>query len=278
MKKLISSLLMVISITSHASPNKILIVLSSEKKITLQNGVQHPTGYFLSELMVPAKALKEAGYELVFATPKGNQPTMDKISDSAAWFGDNTQKYQEIKRLLISLDGLRNPYTLSDIRKQNLDDYAGIFIPGGHAPMEDLLIDEDLGTLLNYFHSTQKITGLICHGPIALLSALQDPTSFVNEIAQGKQAKGTNWIYQGYNMTSFSNNEEKQEEPGEDNALGGFIKFYPNQALRQAGGNITVKEKWHSHVVRDRELITAQNPMSDVEFTKTFLQALNELK
>jgi len=38
-------------------------------------------------------------------------------------------------------------------------------------------------------------------------------------------------------MTSFSTLEEMQEEPGQDNALGGFVRFYPDQALDGATGD-----------------------------------------
>lgn len=278
MKKLIISLMVLFSIGAQAAPMKILVILSSESKISLKDGVIHPTGFFLSELMVPVKGLIEAGYEPVFATPKGNAPVMDKISDSAFWFGGDEKKYQEIKKLLGSLSGLSRPFQLAEIRRQNLRQYAGILIPGGHAPMEDLLVNKDLGALLKYFHRTQKVTALICHGPIALLSTLPSPSTFTEEIAAGETPSSQPWIYRGYRMTSFSTNEEKQEEPGQDNALGGFVKFYPDQALLTAGGQIVVADKWQSHVIRDRELITAQNPMSDMEFTKALLEALNEGK
>lgn len=263
---------------AQAAPKKVLVVLSSENKITLANGVVHPTGFFLSELMVPVKGLIEAGYEPVFATPQGNEPAIDKISDSAFWFGGGEAKYQEIKRLFSQLDGIKTPLKLADVRRQNLSQYAGILVPGGHAPMEDLLVNKDLGKLLHYFHQTEKPTALICHGPIALLSTLQDPVGFTQALADGNSTTAQGWIYQDYAMTIFSTPEEQQEEPGQDNALGGFVKFYPDDALRLAGGKVSAAGKWQSHVVRDRELITAQNPMSDVEFTKALVEALNEGK
>jgi putative intracellular protease/amidase len=41
-------------------------------------------------------------------------------------------------------------------------------VPGGHAPMQDLLADPALGRLLRAFHAEGKTTALVCHGPIAL--------------------------------------------------------------------------------------------------------------
>jgi putative intracellular protease/amidase len=238
----------------------ILVVLSSENKITLKDGITHPTGYFLSELAVPLQAMMDAGYEPFFATPKGNAPTMDKISDSEMWFGGDIVKYKKAQALLNSLSGLKSPLALKDIvGHENL--FAGVFVPGGHAPMEDLYKDVNLGNILKNFHAAGKVTGLICHGPIALLSA-----------GRGDQ----DWIYKGYKMTSFSTAEEMQEEPGQDNVLGGYVKFYPDQALRAAGADVSVADKWQSHVVKDRELITGQNPFSDHEFADAMVKALNQ--
>ena len=278
MKQILMTILLGLSLTANAKPKKVLVVLSGETKITLKDGVIHSTGFYLNELMIPVKALIEESYEPIFATPNGVQPTMDQVSDSAYWFGGDEQAYLQIKNLFKTLRGLNQTYSLAEIRKQNLSEYAAILVPGGHAPMEDLLYDKNLGFLLSYFHHAKKTTALICHGPIALLSSLPDSNLFVNELIEGKTSTDQNWIYNGYQMTSFSTMEEKQQEPGQDNALGGFVKFYPDQALAQAGGRISVTDKWQSHVVRDRELITAQNPMSDAEFTKTLILALKEVK
>jgi len=278
MKILFLALSLIMSISVYSAPKKVLVILSSENKITLKEGKVHPTGFFLSELMVPMKSIIEAGYEPVIATPSGKKPYMDKVSDSASWFDGDEKKYQEAKALLKSLRYLSDPLSLEKVRKGNLSQFSGFFVPGGHAPMEDLLINPDLGEIFKYFHQEKKPTGLICHGPIALLSSLPRASEFTYSLAQGKKPVNSKWIYEGYKMTSFNTDEEKQEEPGQDNALGGYVKFYPNEALKLAGGVITVGDKWKSHVIRDRELITAQNPMSDKEFAKVFLEALKEEK
>ena len=70
--------------------------------------------------------------------------------------------------------------------------------------------------------------------------------------------------------------EEQQEEVGQDNMLGGWVKFYPDEALDVAGGKVLVRaQKWQSNVVHDRELITGQNPFSDQNFAKEFVSALD---
>lgn len=271
-----------------APSKKILVVVSSEDKITLKDGIVHPTGFFLSEMMVPVQALVKAGYTPVFANPRGNTPAMDVISDSAFWFR-NQDEYVAIRSAFDALSQIKNPKRLSDVIDEGLDQYAGVFLPGGHAPMEDLLKDKDMGKIFKYFHAKGKPTALICHGPIALLSALDDSERFVQALSDlgiGKKVSAEelasltkNWIYQGYKMTAFSTKEEQQEEPGQDDALKGFVKFYPDEALGNAGGHVLVNAiKWRSNVVVDRELITGENPFSDRELAAEFIKALKTQK
>ena len=73
-------------------------------------------------------------------------------------------------------------------------------------------------------------------------------------------------------MTVFSTPEEQQQE--NDTALGGFVRYYAAEALTKAGGLLEAGAPWTSHAVQDRELITAQNPMSEGEFTPLLMKAL----
>ena len=123
---------------------------------------------------------------------------------------------------------------ISDVIALGLDQYDGVFFPGGHAPMVDLLESPDVRTVLDYFHATAKPTALICHGPISLLAALPNATDFVaklrrsGDISGEAQAIAQDWIYKGYQMTIFSTAEEQHAEAGQ---LGGKVLFYPDFAL-----------------------------------------------
>jgi putative intracellular protease/amidase len=242
----------------------VLIVLSGESKITLNKDksgkfeTTHATGFFLSELMVPAKEILDAGYDVTVATPYGTKPVMDAVSDDAFWFGGDESSYRSYRALCEELGlcgkggvGTAETKSFDLILAQGLHHYAAVFLPGGHAPMEDLYKDKRLGAILRYFHENRKPTALICHAPIALLSTLQEPGKFGDLLSQLSTSNGDkskniqeqlaqlsdNWIYRGYQMTSFSTKEEQQEEPGgADNVLGGYVKFYPDEALDYAGG------------------------------------------
>ena len=68
----------------------------------------------------------------------------------------------------------------------------------------------------------------------------------------GAHAKAQGWIYSGYKMTIFSTAEEQQREPLE---IGGKVLFYPDFALRTAGGDVSVVRAFGAgFVVQDREL------------------------
>jgi putative intracellular protease/amidase len=85
-------------------------------------------------------------------------------------------------------------------------------------------------------------------------------------------AKG--WQYAGYEMTIFSASEEKWVE---NEILHGKMYFNMPQALRAAGGDVTVTQvDFEPHVIVDRELITGQNPRSDHLVGEKLIKALDE--
>lgn len=285
MKLLITVLMATLSLNAHAG-KKILVVLSSKDQISLKDAKPHPTGFFLSEMMVPLQAMRAAGYEPVFVTPEGGKlPAMDKVSDTAMpWFGQAKEadaKYKKYKGAYDELAAMKetgnlgNPKTLKEVAEGDLNQFAGLYVPGGHAPMEDLYKDPNLGKLLHHMHDQRKPTGAICHGPIALLSSMKDPDKFTKDLENGKNPKpDDDWIYKDCPMASFTTSEEQQEEPGQDNVLGGHVRFYPDQALRNAGAKIPPTAKWSSIVKDCDELITGQNPFSDEELGKKMVAAL----
>jgi putative intracellular protease/amidase len=133
--------------------------------------------------------------------------------------------------------------------------------------------------VLRHFHKTSKPTAVLCHGGISLLAALPNSTEVVAALsagdAAGARAKAQGWIYSGYKMTVFSTAEEQQREPLE---IGGKVLFYPDFALRTAGGDVSVVAPWQSYVLQDHELISGQNPFSDQALLNLLLPALNRKK
>lgn len=260
--------------TSHAAEPKgqVLVLLSSENQLALKDGKSYPTGYYLNEFGVPADQLLKAGYELVLVTPKGNAPSVDKTSLDSMYFAGDAAEMQRIQQVVAGLAGIKDSLSLQQVLASDLDQYEGLLIPGGHAPLIDLANNPQVGTLLKHFNQAGKPTAAICHGPIALLSAQADPQGYEAALARGEQPAAQDWTYQGYRMTIFSTPEEVIFE---SSLKGDKIRYYPGQAMSAAGGQLQYAEAWQPKVVVDRELITGQNPFSDHLLAKTLIEALN---
>jgi putative intracellular protease/amidase len=140
--------------------------------------------------------------------------------------------------------------------------------------MVDLMESEALGTALMHFHRTGKPTAMLCHGPIAFVATVKDPTAFRKAVVAGgataAKAMTAGWAYAGYKMTLLSNVEEVSKEQ----ALGGRMPFYIEDVVRDAGAVISVGPPAQPYVVVDREVITGQNPASDEQLTDAVLAAL----
>jgi putative intracellular protease/amidase len=92
-------------------------------------------------------------------------------------------------------------------------------------------------------HGAGKPIAALCHGPAALLSA--------------PEIDGV-WMFDGYRMTAFTDEEEDQTKPGK---IG--MPWYLEAALKNRGAIFDDGDAaWVSHVVVDRNLITGQNPGS----------------
>ena len=275
MKKILQRLTLVAASTTSmfavAGEGEVLVILSSETTMDLADGQSIETGYYLNEFGVPAKALVDAGYELVLATPKGNAPQVDKKSVSTDYFDGNEAKMQSIQRFVASLPDIKDTASLSEILAGDLSQYEAVFIPGGHAPLIDLANNPEVGEILRHFNKQGKPTAAICHGPITLLSAQVQPNSYYQAIKDGEKASANNWIYDGYKMTIFSDPEERVFESSLE---GKKLKFYPAMAMERAGGNMAFASEWQPNVVVDRELITGQNPFSDKLLAEKLLEML----
>jgi putative intracellular protease/amidase len=92
-----------------------------------------------------------------------------------------------------------------------------------------------------------------CHGPAGLLSATDDDGAFV---------------FAGRRLTVFTNEEELGGGTGEN------TPWLVEDALRDKGAVIENAAAWTSHVIRDGNLITGQNPQSSEDVAKEVIKAL----
>jgi len=245
---------------------KVLIIMSDASSFPLYNvgsdskTVDQPSGYFLMELAKPLQGLLDAGYEVTFASPEGKEPTPDPLSVSLAAFAGN---YFEKKRELDLIErmkkenGFSRPRRFPEISDDELESYAGVFIPGGHAPLTDLGDNPELGRILSHFHQNHKPTAAICHGPWAFLST--------------KYAGDKQFAYKGYKLTSWSDAEEKFMETvafrGEVDKVEGALR---NEGAEMVEGVSTSL----GYITVDKEVVSAANPMGADALGKKFIEML----
>lgn len=254
----------------------ILVIGSNATRIEVQSG-WGATGQYLNETVVPAMALIDAGYRVLLATPDGTAPHIDPASDSAAHFDGDEAAYRRARTFFYSDPSMTQVHTLKQVIDEGLDRFAGLFVPGGQAPVVDLMQSAELGAILRHFHAAAKPTALLCHGPIAVVAAMEQAPAFRAALIVGDTAKAAElaagWPYAGYRMTVFSASEEKIVE---DHILHAKMHFDMPQALTAAGGRvITTSVDFEPHVIVDRELITGQNPRSDHPIAKALIDALD---
>lgn len=162
---------------------------------------------------------------------------------------------------------------MARVKRIGYDKFDAVFIPGGHFPVQDLLKDKELGQLLTNFHDKNKLTGMTCHGTIALLSTIPDARGYVAMLESGKRsAPSSKWIYAGYKMTAFTDEEEEQSKAF---LGGGQMKLFPQDALVAAGGAFSEAKPWSENVVEDRELISGQTPQSAKAVANAMLKKLH---
>lgn len=255
---------------------KVLVLGSNATQIEVLGG-HAATGQYLNETVVPAMALIAAGYELVLATPNGTKPIIDPASDSAMHFDDDVAAYEQAKAFYANDPSMNAVRTLRAVIADGLDQFAGVFVPGGQAPVVDLMQDAETGTILRHFHAKSRPTALLCHGPIALVSAMANAPAFRAALIAGDDAGArelaAEWPYAGYRMTIFSASEETYVE---EQVLQAKLYFSMPQALSDAGGEVIVTPvDFAPHVVIDRELITGQNPRSDHPVARALIEALD---
>jgi len=248
--------------TTSTVPKKVLIIVSDAKSFPYKkpDGTtkEQPSGYFLMELAKPLTKLLDAGYEVTFASPKGEEPKPDPLSESLLAFAGNyverRREHELVEGKMKRENNFKHPRRFSEISDDELAGYAGVLIPGGHAPLADLGDDADLGRILRHFHERQKPTATICHGPFAFLSTKRDG----------------DFAYKGYKITSWSDAEEKMMET----LLWGEIEKVESR-LREEGAEMVegVGEKV-GRITVDREVVSAGNPLGADALGDKFLEML----
>lgn len=224
---------------------KVLIVLTSHDKL---GDTGRKTGFWLEELAAPYYIFKDAGAEIVLASPAGGHPPLDPKSSEAGAQTDATRRFEADSDAMAKLAAT---VRLDSVSQANFDT---VFYPGGHGPLWDLAEDRSSIGLIESFIAAGKPIALVCHAPGVLRHV---------RTAAGKP------LVEGKKVTGFTNSEEAAVE------LTGVVPFLVEDDLKAKGGDFSRGADWAPHVVRDGLLITGQNPASSADAASALLEQLH---
>ena len=221
---------------------KVLIVLTSHDQL---GNTGRKTGFWLEELAAPYYTFKDAGVDVVLASPKGGQPPLDPKSNEPSFQTDLTRRFEA--------DAAANAQLAATVRLDSVSqaDFDTVFYPGGHGPLWDLAEDTHSIALIESFIEAGKPVALVCHAPGVLRHV---KASNGRPLVEGKQVAG------------FTNSEEEAV------GLTHVVPFLVEDELKAKGGIYSKGPDWASYVVTDGLLITGQNPASSSEAATVLME------
>jgi len=223
---------------------KILMILTSHDQL---GDTGKKTGFWLEEFAAPYFALKDAGAEIVLASPKGGQPPLDPKSDDADAQTDDTRRFKADPEAQTALA------TTVELASVEAADFDAVFYPGGHGPLWDLAEDAKSIRLIEAFVAADKPVAAVCHAPGVFRNV---------KAADGEP------LVKGRAVAGFTNSEEDAV------GLTDVVPFLVEDMLKASGGLYAKGPDWGSFVQVDGKLITGQNPASSREAAEALLAAL----
>ncbi|WP_045388050.1 type 1 glutamine amidotransferase domain-containing protein [Falsirhodobacter sp. alg1] len=223
---------------------KILMVLTSHDKL---GDTGNKTGFWLEEFAAPYYVFKDAGAEVVLASPKGGQPPLDPSSDAPDAQTEATKRFKGDQAAQQALASTR---LLGDVAAE---DYDAIFYPGGHGPLWDLAEDAHSIRLIETFANSDRPVGAVCHAP---------------GVFKNVKTKDGAPFTKGRQVTGFTNTEEEAV------GLTKVVPFLVEDMLTAQGGIYSKGPDWGSYVLKDGRLVTGQNPASSEEAARQLLGML----
>ncbi|KIG02938.1 type 1 glutamine amidotransferase domain-containing protein [Caballeronia concitans] len=225
---------------------EILVVLTSHDQL---GNTGRKTGFWLEELAAPYYVFKDAGAEIVLASPNGGQPPLDPKSNEPASQTDATRRFQADADAMAAL---AKTAKLKDAAHGKFD---AVFYPGGHGPLWDLAEDRDSIELIESTINGGKPVALVCHAP-GVLRHTKRP--------DGKS------LVDGKSVTGFANSEEEAV------GLTEVVPFLVEDELKANGGKYSKGADWQPYVLEDGLLITGQNPASSGPAALALLEKLRK--
>lgn len=207
----------------------VLFILTSHHQL---GETDKSTGYHVFEAAAPWSTLKDAGFEIDFASPKGEHAPIEQSS---------MDRENELNRRFQSeaKNGIDNTIKLNHV---DASKYDAVFFPGGHGPMWDLADNEQVHEIVRtIYEDNNGMVAAICHGPAALVGL---------KLSDGR------YLVDGKRIACFSDLEEMVI--GRDK----IVPFMLAGKLREQGARHEMADNFGESVCVDGRLITGQNPAS----------------
>ncbi len=224
---------------------KVLMVLTSHDQL---GNTGRKTGFWLEEFAAPYYTFKDAGAEIVLASPAGGQPPLDPKSDEPDFQTELTRRFKADPAAQQALASTVKLETVS------AEDFDAVFYPGGHGPLWDLAESSVSIALIEAFQRAGKPTAFVCHAPGVLRHV---------KAADGQP------LVKGRRVSGFTNSEE------EGVGLTDVVPFLIEDEFQALGGQYEKGPDWQSFVIEDGLLITGQNPASSEAAAKALVNRLS---
>lgn len=234
-----------------SGPRKILMIGTDERYLELADGRYFSTGNHPVEMLLPLMHLDAAGYEIEVATISGNLVKLELWAMPA----EDEAVHQAYSKFLPQL---QNPRKLADVLRDtdSLDDYAAVFVPGGHGATIDIPQSPDVRAALQWALDRDRFIITLCHGPAALLA-----------LADGDRSP-----LAGYRVCVFP--DALDQGPNlEIGYLPGRMRWLVAEELAKQGLTI-VNEDMTGQVHQDRKLLTGDSPLASNALGRLAVEAL----
>ncbi len=224
---------------------KIVFVVTSSRHLGTTGD---PTGVWMEELTTPYYIFHDAGYQIDIASIQGGDIPIDPRSYKEQ--GENPPSVDRFLKDPQAMAALQTSLPIDSIASEN---YAALFLPGGHGTMFDLPDNHALADRIATMLTRGAIVAAVCHGPAGLVSAkFEDGTPVVS----------------GKKVAAFTNAEEQAV------GLTDAMPFLLETRLRDLKADVHTAPNFEPHALADGTLITGQNPASSQAVADLVIEAL----
>lgn len=222
---------------------KVLIVVTNHSTL---GETDQENGTYSPEITHVVSVLNKNNVDYDIASIKGGK---------APLYGTDIEGDEENAKVLGD-DAFRNRINNTlPIANLSIEDYAGIFYPGGFGLLSDLAHDQSMGALASRVYDSGGILSAVCHGPAGFLPI---------KLSSGESLLST------VSVTGFTREEEIDFGTIND------IPFLLEERLSRSAQQYTKKQPWQPLVITDNRVITGQNPASARGVGEALVAALND--